>query len=146
LLELYPRSASIVSQPHPRDQLQAKFSATFAVALVLAGYDPEDVTLPPEWLTDPKVTRWYPGIRLVAASTVPRRHARVTVRFKDGAEECADRPLRSLSEAEVWSRFTGACKERLGDRAGEVETVIAGCADLEKTDPLFAAARLAIGF
>jgi 2-methylcitrate dehydratase PrpD len=145
LLELYPRSASIVSQPHPRDQLQAKFSATFAASLVLAGYNPEDLTLPPEWLVDPKVTNWYSCIQLVAASTVPRRHARVTVRWKDGTEERADRPLRNLDEAEVWSRFAGACRQCLGDRANEVEATVARCADLETTADLFALARLVIG-
>jgi 2-methylcitrate dehydratase PrpD len=145
LLELYPRSASIVSQPHPRDQLQAKFSATFAVALVLAGHDPEDVTLPPTWLADPNVTTWYPRIRLVAASTVPRRHARVTVRWKDGTEECADRPLRNLSEAEVRSRFTRACRESLGDRATAAETTVSRCADLETTADLSALVRDAMG-
>jgi hypothetical protein len=81
----------------------------------------------------------------VATSTVPRRHARVTVRFKDGTEECADRPLRNLSEAEVWSRFAGACRQRLGDRADEVETTVSCCADLENTAGLFALVRLVIG-
>lgn len=91
------------------------------------------------------MTSWYPSIRLVATSTVPRRHARVTVRFKDGTEECADRPLRSLSEAEVWSRFAGACRQCLGERADEVETTISRCADLESTAGLFALVRLVIG-
>src|SRR5262249_13446900 len=105
LLELYPRSAAIVSQTDPKDLLQAKFSASFAMALVLAGHDPEDVTLPLAWLADPEVTRWYPHIRLSADPTVPRRHARVTLRWRDGTEAQADKPLRNLDASEVWARF-----------------------------------------
>jgi 2-methylcitrate dehydratase PrpD len=145
-LELYPRSASLVAQPDPQTQLQAKFSATFAVALVLAGHNPEDVTLPAEWLVDPAVRRWYPNIRVLGEGAVPRRHARVTVRWSDDSEQCADRPLRDLGEAEVWSRFMGACRQFGGHRADALEAVVAGAASLEDTAELFALVRAAIGW
>jgi 2-methylcitrate dehydratase PrpD len=145
LVALYPRSASIVGQTDPQNQLQAKFSATFAVALVLAGRDPEDATLPEEWLVDPAVRRWYPHVRVLADSTVPRRHARVTVCWNDGTEQCADRPLRSLSESEVWSRFAGACRQFGGARSGELEAVVAGAADLGDATELFRLVRAAVG-
>lgn len=145
LLELYPRSASIVAQVDPRDQLQAKFSATFAVALVLAGHDPEDVTLPEEWLSDSAVRRWYPTIRVVGERAIPRRHARVTVRWSDGSEERADRLLRNLTAAEVWARFAGACRQFSGPPAGELEATVDHCADLDDTTRLIALVRTAVG-
>ena len=117
-LEMYPPSAALVEQSAPQDQLQAKFSAPFAMALVLAGLDPEDVTLPKEWLADPAVCRWYPKIDVVASRSIPRRHARVTVCWNDGAEESADRPLSNLDESEVWSRFTAAAQTLAEAHAG----------------------------
>ena len=45
-VDIYPPNASLIAQPDPKDQLQAKFSAPFAIGLVLAGRDPEDVRLP----------------------------------------------------------------------------------------------------
>ena len=145
LVELRPRSASMVGNPDPLTQLQAKFSATFAVALVLAGHDPEDVTLPEAWLADPVVRRWYPHIRIVGEGTVPRRHARVTLTWGDGTEACADRPLRNLTESEVWSRFAGACRKFAGDHADALEAAIAECATLKDTSKLFALVRAAVG-
>jgi len=145
LLELYPRSASIVAQADPQDQLQAKFSATFAVALVLAGHDPEDVTLPEEWLADPAVRRWYSHIRVVGERAVPRRHARVTVRWRDGSEQCADQLLRNLDASEVWARFAGVCRQFGGQRADELEATVAQCAELKDTTGLCTLVRAAVG-
>jgi 2-methylcitrate dehydratase PrpD len=145
LVALYPRSASIVGQSDPQNQLQAKFSAAFAVAIVLAGHNPEDVTLPEAWLVDPAVRRWYPNIRVLADRTVPRRHARVTVGWNDGTEQCADRPLLSLSELEAWSRFASTCRQFGGSRAGALEAVVAGAADLKDTIELFTLVRAAVG-
>lgn len=144
-LEMYPPSVSLVEQSNPTDQLQAKFSAPFAVALVLAGYDPEDVRLPVEWLTDPAVTRWYPQIAVHANAGVPRRHAEVTVTWKDGARETADRPLANLDEREVWARFAKACRQYLGARAGEAEDIVSRSASLADARELLAVVRPAVG-
>jgi 2-methylcitrate dehydratase PrpD len=144
-VDIYPPNASLIDNPDPKDQLQAKFSAPFAIGLVLAGHDPEDVRLPKEWLADPKVRGWYPSISVRADSDVPRRHARVTVAWRDGAEESADRPLRNLDEKEVWGRFTAATRRYLGDEARAVEEAVAGCAALADTRGLPAVVRKAIG-
>jgi 2-methylcitrate dehydratase PrpD len=144
-VDIYPPNASLIEKAEPQDQLQAKFSAPFAVALVLAGHDPEDVRLPMEWLADPKVRRWYPATRVRADNDVPRRHARVTVAWGDGAEEAADRPLRNLDEEEVWSRFSSACRHYLGERSVEVEDAVARCTALADTRALPAAIRTALG-
>ena len=97
-VDIYPPNASLIANSDPKDQLQAKFSAPFAIGLVLTGHDPEDVRLPMEWLVDPKVRGWYPSITVRADNAVPRRHARVTVAWRDGAEESADQPFRNLDE------------------------------------------------
>jgi 2-methylcitrate dehydratase PrpD len=144
-VDIYPPNASLIAQPDPKDQLQAKFSAPFAIGLVLAGHDPEDVRLPKKWLVDPKVRRWYPAISVRADSEVPRRHARVTVAWHDGAEESADRPLRNLDEKEVWSRFSAAARRYLGEGAHVVEDAVADRAALSDTRGLPLAVRKAIG-
>lgn len=133
---MYPPSASLVEQTDPQDQLQAKFSAPFAIALVLAGRDPEIVRLPEDWLADPAVRRWYPAIQVRASRDVPRRHARVKVIWRDGAEESADQPLRSLDDDEVWRRFSTACQHYLGRRADRLRDVVAQCASLASTNEL----------
>ena len=145
VIDIYPPNATLIAQPDPKDQLQAKFSAPFAIGLVLAGRDPEDVRLPKEWLVDPKVRGWYPSVSVRADSEVPRRHARVTVTWSNGAEESADRPLRNLDEREVWGRFTAAARRYLGDGAREVEDAVTGCAAFADTRALPLAARKAIG-
>jgi 2-methylcitrate dehydratase PrpD len=145
LVELYPRSAAIVDNPDPRTQLQAKFSAAFAVALVLAGHDPEDVTLPEAWLADPAVRRFYPHIRVVGESTVERRHARVTVRWSDATVASADKPLRNLTEPDVWARFARACRELAPDHAAMLEAAVHCSAEADDTRELFALIRAAIG-
>jgi 2-methylcitrate dehydratase PrpD len=145
LLELYPRSASIVSNVDPRDQLQAKFSATFATALVLAGYDPSHVTFPEDWLVDPAVRRWYPAIRMVASTEIPRRRARVTVRWLDGAKNASDQPLRSLTEVEALSRFSAVCRQLVPDRAQALERAIAGVIQADDATDLILSVRAVAG-
>lgn len=145
LLELYPRSASIVSNADPRDQLQAKFSATFATALVLAGHDPADVTLPEDWLVDPAVRRWYPAIRMVASPEIPRRRARVTVRWRDGTKDVAEQPLRSLTEVEAWARFSAACRQLVPDRAQAFGRAIEGVIQTDDAADLIRLVRAVVG-
>jgi len=144
-LDMYPPSASLVEQSNPRDQLQAKFSAPFAMALVLAGRDPENVLLPVAWLDDPAVRRWYPSIEVHSNPSIPRRHARVTVGWSDGSEESADRPLSNLDEAEVWSRFSMTCRQHLGNAGDRAENVIRGFASLSDAREALATVRPMIG-
>ena len=145
LLELYPRSASIVSKAEPQDQLQAKFSATFATALVLAGHDPADVTLPEDWLIDPAVRRWYPAIRMVASPEIPRRRARVTVRWRDGAEDIAEQPLRSLTEVEALARFSAARRQLVPDQAQAFGRAIEGIVATDDATDLIRSIRAVVG-
>lgn len=145
LIDMYPPNAWLVKQSEPHDQLQAKFSAPFAVALVLAGLDPENAVLPKEWLTDAAVHRWYPLIQVRANDAIPRRHARVTVTWRDGAEECADRPLKNLDGSEVWSRFSAVCQRHVGECSEQLENVVARCATLPDTKELAALARTVVG-
>ena len=145
LLELYPRSASIVSNADPRDLLQAKFSATFATALVLTGHDPSDVTLPEGWLVDPAVRRWYPVIRMVASPDIPRRRARVTVRWRDGAEDVAEQPLRSLTEVEAWGRFSTVCRRHVPDPAQAFEKAVEGVIQADDAGDLIRSVRAVVG-
>lgn len=145
LLELYPRSASIVSNTDPRDRLQAKFSATFATALVLAGHDPADVTLPEDWLVDPTVRRWYPAISMAASAEIPRRRARVTVRWRDGAEDIAEQPLRSLTELEAWSRFLAVCHQLVPDGTQAFERALEGVIQTDDATDLIRLVRAQVG-
>lgn len=145
LIDLYPPNVPLVEQSDPKDQLEAKFSAPFAVALVLANRNPEDVRLPKEWLTDSAVRRWYPAIRVQADGALPRRHARVTVHWADGAQDSADCPLRNLDEGEVWARFSAGCRAYLGQRAARAEAIVRRCSTVADTMELHALARAAAG-
>ncbi|MSP88498.1 MAG: hypothetical protein EXQ92_06745, partial [Alphaproteobacteria bacterium] len=129
-VEMCPPTASLVEQANPRDQFQAKFSAPFALALVLAGYDPERVPLPAEWLIEPTVRRWYPLVQVVGSASIPRRRAVVTVTRRDGSRNRTDRPFRNLDEAQVWARFAAACRQYLGARGPLLEERVARCAAL----------------
>ena len=64
LVETSPPTAWMVGQPDPHDEFQAKFSAPYALALVLAGHDVERAPLPARLLADPDVRRWIPLIRV----------------------------------------------------------------------------------
>jgi 2-methylcitrate dehydratase PrpD len=145
VIDMYPPNAALVAQSEPQDQLQAKFSAPFAMALVLADLDPENALLPQEWLAAPGVRRWYPLIRVRPDGGVPRRHARVAVGWSDGTEDIADSPLRNLDEREVWSRFAAACRQYLGDRSDQVEAVVRSCPSLPDASELHAVTRAAVG-
>ena len=145
LLELYPRSASIVSNADPRDQLQAKFSATFATALVLSGRDPCDVTLPEDWLVDPAVRRWYPAIRMVASPEIPQRRARVTVRWRDGTQDVAEQSLRSLTEVEALARLSAVSRQLVPKQAEAFERAIEGMVQTDNATALIPSIRAVVG-
>jgi 2-methylcitrate dehydratase PrpD len=144
VVRLYPPTATLVGQRDPQDQLQGKFSAGFAISLVLAGHDPENVLLPVEWLTDPQVRRWYPKIECVGDATLRPRAAYVRVTWSDGTEAEADKPLRSLEPDEVVARFAAACRERLGGRAHLLEDRVANLGSKADIADLIGFAREAI--
>lgn len=120
-VEIYPPTAHLVGNRAPADQLQAKFSVTFAIALLLAGRDPENVLLPVEWLRDPEVVDWYPRIECVANASLQPRVAHVHVCWNDGTTALGSKPLRSLEGEEVLERFSLLCRNRLGVEAGILE-------------------------
>lgn len=130
VIDLYPPTATMVAQPNPLDQYQAKFSAPFALALVLTGRDPECVPLPAAWLAEPDVRRWYPLIRVQGNAAFPPRKAQVTVVWRDGSHASATQPFRGLEEAKVWARFVAASWQYLGACGPVLVQHIAECAAL----------------
>jgi 2-methylcitrate dehydratase PrpD len=144
LVEASHSVAWMVGQEDPADPFQAKFSAPYALALVLAGHDVERVPLPAEFLTDPAVRRWYPLIRIEGSSEFGRRRARVTVTWKDGSRQSADQPHRNLSEAEVWARFATACRQYLGERGSMLEDCVDRSASLTNVADLVQLVRTAM--
>ncbi len=145
LVETSPPTAWMVGQPDPQDEFQAKFSAPYALALVLAGHDVERAPLPARLLTDPGVRRWIPLIRVEGNSVFPRRRARVTLSLKDGTRKSADEPFRNLADDEVWARFARACADYLGERGARLENTVDRCASLSSVAELTPLVHAAIG-
>lgn len=145
LVETSPPTAWLVGQPDPQDEFQAKFSAPYALALVLAGHDVERAPLPARLLTDPGVRRWIPLIRVEGDSAFPRRRARVTASLKDGTRESAEEPFRNLDDDEVWARFARACADYLGESGALLERAVDRCASLSSLVELIPLVHAAIG-
>jgi 2-methylcitrate dehydratase PrpD len=145
LVETSPPTTWMVGQPDPQDEFQAKFSAPYALALVLAGHDVERAPLPARLLADPDVRRWIPLIRVEGNSEFRRRRARVTLTLKDGTRESADEPFRNLGDDEVWARFSRACADYLGERGASLERTVDQCAKLASVAELTRLVRAAIG-
>ncbi|CAH1696830.1 2-methylcitrate dehydratase PrpD [Hyphomicrobiales bacterium] len=124
-VEIYPPTAHLVGIRDPADQLQAKFSVVFAIALLLAGRDPENVLLPIEWLRDPEVVGWYPRIECISNPSLRPRMAHVHVSWSDGATALSNEPLRSLEGDEVMERLSVLCRDHLGADAGRLEARLA---------------------
>ena len=144
LIETSPPTAWMVGQPNPQDEFQAKFSAQYALALVLAGHDVERAPLPAELLTDPEVRRWIALIRVEGNREFRRRRARVTVTLQDGTRESADQPFRNLGDDEAWARFARACRRYLGERGAILERHVDACAGLSGMAELMLLVRAAI--
>jgi 2-methylcitrate dehydratase PrpD len=145
LVETSPPTAWMVGQPDPQDEFQAKFSAPYALALVLAGHDVERAPLPARLLDDPDVRRWIPLIRVDGNSEFRRRRARVTLSLKDGTRESADEPFRDLGDDEVWARFSSACRDYLGERGAMLEEAVAGYGGLRSVTQLMPLMHAALG-
>src|SRR5262249_4343107 len=120
-VETSTSTAWMVGQSDPHDEFQAKFSAPYALALVLAGHDVEHAPLPARLLADPDVRRFIPLIRVEGDSAFRRRRARVTASFADGTQDSADEPFRNLADDEVWARFVRACNDALSGRGPRLE-------------------------
>ena len=144
LIETSPPTAWMVGQPDPHDEFQAKFSAQYALALLLAGHDVDRAPLPSRLLADPEVRRWIPLIRVEGNSAFPRRRARVTATLKDGTRQSADQPFRNLADDEVWARFGRACADYLGERGASFEREVDRCAGLSSVAELMPMLRAAI--
>jgi len=144
LVETSPSTAWMVGQSDPQDEFQAKFSAPYALALVLARHDVERAPLPSRLLSDPEVRRWIPLIRVEGNSTFGRRRARVTVSLKGGTQESADQPFRNLADEEAWARFARACARALDERGARLEQAVEQCASLSSVAELIALIRVAI--
>ena len=112
---------------------------------MLAGHDPADVTLPVHWLVDPAVRRWYPAIRMVASPEIPRRRARVTVRWREGAKDVAEQPLRSLTEVEALGRFSAICRRFVPERAQAFARAIEDMIQSDDVTDLIRSVRAVVG-
>ena len=144
-VETSTSTAWMVGQSDPHDEFQAKFSAPYALALVLAGHDVERVPLPARLLTDPDVRRWIPLIRVEGRAELGRRRARVTASLSDGTQDSADEPFRNLADDEVRARFARACAEALGERGALLEREVRALASLSSVAELLPLVRAATG-
>ncbi len=106
---IYPPTHDLVKETSPNSIFQAKFSAVFALSLLLAGYDPSCVRLKEEWLSDPEVKAWEAKMACEAAPDLKSRQARVTVFWKDGMASTAQSPLHDLEHHEIMKRCSEAC-------------------------------------
>ncbi|MCC7046059.1 MAG: MmgE/PrpD family protein [Alphaproteobacteria bacterium] len=145
LVEMIPPTAELVGLTDPRDPFEAKFSACFALSLVLAGRDPERVRMPADWLDDSAVRRWYPRIRIAGSDAMPRRRAKITVAWKNGGHDVIDKPFRNLEQAEVSARFAEACREYLQQCGPTLTARIQGLAMLPDLAETMALVRAALG-
>ena len=142
-IETSTSTAWMVGQSDPHDEFQAKFSAPYALALVLAGRDVERAPLPASLLDDPDVRHWIPLIRVEGDSAFRRRRARVTAALRDGTQAVADEPFRNLGDDEVWARFVRASADALGERGALLEREVDRCKSLASVAGLVALARAA---
>ena len=134
----------MVGQHDPHDEFEAKFSAPYALALVLAGHDVERVPLRAELLADPEVRRRIAIIQVRGNPEFGRRRARVTVTLNDGSCVSADQPFRNGDDAGVWARFSRACTEYLGERGTTLEGRVDACSGLSGMTELMPLVNAAI--
>ena len=116
----------LVGNPAPKDVCQARFSAPFALSLLLTGRDPEAVPLHLDWLAQPDVQRWLPRIALAGRDSIGSRRAVVTATLSDGRRIVKDAPLRNLSEEEVYRRFRRVATERIGEEGIRLAEAVSG--------------------
>lgn len=124
LVETSPSVAWMVGNPAPQDEAQARFSAPYALALLLAGLDPETIPLPVRWLEHPDVKNWMPKIKMIGNPEIGSRRAVVTAVFQNGERRSADQPLRNLSEQEVFDRFLQVAQRVLGDAGSQLSDMV----------------------
>ena len=124
-VETSPSVAWMVGNPQPKDECQARFSAPFAMALMLAGRNPETVPLPVQWINQPDVERWLPKIQMIGREDIGRRQAIVTVERKNAPSITANQPLRNMSNQEAFVRFANVARERFGSSGDRLAKIIA---------------------
>lgn len=115
-----PSVAWMVGQSRVTDELQAKFSMPYALALVLSGRGAEHVPMQEDAFQDPAVLRWLPMIEVIGDSEFGRRRARVTITWRDGSSNTADRPLVNMTEEEVLGRLEQVAHSVLGERSSSL--------------------------
>lgn len=115
-----PSVAWMVGQSRVTEELQAKFSMPYALALVLSGRGAEHVPMQKDAFQDPAVLRWLPMIEVIGDSEFGRRRARVTITWRDGSSNTADRPLVNITEEEVLGRLEQVAHSVLGERSSSL--------------------------
>lgn len=139
-----PSVAWMVGQREPSDEFEAKFSAAHALALVLAGYDPERVPMQSELLSDPDVLRWRERVEVEADPAFGRRRARVIATLDDASVVSVEAPFRNLDADAVRERFGRACRLYLGERGAALERLVDGGATLGRAAELMPLVRAAL--
>lgn len=120
VVEASPSVAWMVGQSQVTNELQAKFSMPYALALVLSGRGAEHVPMQKDAFQDPVVLRWLPMIEVVGDPEFGRRRARVTITWRDGSSNTADRPLVNMTEEEVMGRLERVAHDVLGERSSHL--------------------------
>lgn len=115
LVETSPIIAWLIGRYEINNELQAKFSMPYALALVLSGREAEHVPMQKEALKDPEVLKWMPKIKVIGVQEIGRRRARITVLWHDGTSSKADQTLINMDETEVINRLNRVAKSILGD-------------------------------
>lgn len=124
LVETSPSVAWMVGNPDPKDENEARFSAPFAMALLLAGFAPDFVPLPVEWLKKKQVRRFLPLIRMQGKEEIGRRKAVVTVQLEDGRSLHACEPLWNLTERDIFQRFAETAEDALAQTGGRLTEIV----------------------
>jgi len=125
LIETSPSVAWTIGNPDPQDDCQARFSVSYALALLLAGLDPAKVPMPSQWREDRRVREWMPRISIEGRPEIGWRKALVTVIFRDQTCLRADQPLQNLPENEVLSRLEQVVNHFLPAAGKELVEIIA---------------------
>lgn len=122
--------AWMVGNRDPKNEEEARFSVPYGLALVLSGFDPETVPLPVSWLKEDNVRKWLPRVHMQGRRDIGRRKAKVSVVYTNGKKISADRPLRNLTEDEVFLRLNKAAWGCLGPQSANLAELIANISSI----------------
>lgn len=122
-----PASYYMISNPDPRDELQAKFSLPFCLAIALVNHDVGHRAFDDKALSDAKVRALMQRVSLEARADIGRVEALVRVRMHGGAvlEQMGRRA--SADADQMLARFRDVAKDVVGPaRAEEIVRAIDG--------------------